>query len=155
MITIDVRIPGLRDLQGRFARFDQNLAQFRRDELRVFAPKVVSLLRKFAPVETGEFRDSLSGKVIQRGRRGTEVQFFSSDPKAPFVINPTRPHTIEASRGRALRFVSGSFRKSVMHPGTRGSDFAFRAFNAGGPEFIRTMNKAGIRAMFGIAGRGI
>jgi hypothetical protein len=47
----------------------------------------------------------------------------------------SRPHVIRARRRKALRFVVNGrvmFRRSVMHPGTRGSGFLTRSLYDGG-----------------------
>ena len=150
MIILLAEMPGLRDLQGRFAVWDETLARYRRDEARRYMPKVLATLRRYAPVRTGVFRDSLTGRIVGR-TRFTEMRFSSSDPKARFVMEPTRPHIIEA-RKTALRFADGIFRKRVMHPGTKGSRFVRRAYSTMAPEFIRVMNRVGEQAMVTMAG---
>lgn len=47
----------------------------------------------------------------------------------------SRPHVIRARRRKALRFVVNGkvvFRRSVLHPGTRGSGFLTRSLHDGG-----------------------
>lgn len=159
MTIIDVQIPGLRDLLGRFARWDTNLAKQRRQQLMTFVPKGVIALQKFAPRRTEVFANSIRGMVSGR-KNLSEVRFFSNDPKAEYVINPTRPHLIprEIVRRHAIKLPAvmgrSQLRLQVMHPGTRGSDFAFRAFVSLMPEFQVAMNRAGVRAMSALAGRG-
>lgn len=161
MTIISVEIPRLRNFIGRFAAWDADLAKRKRRELQTYVPKAVLALQKFAPKRTGTFARSIQGAVFPRGKNLTEVRFFSNDPKAEFVINPTRPHLIprEIVRRRALRLPRSvgrsQFRLQILHPGTRGSDFAFRAFSVLMPEFQVAMNRAGVRAMSAIAGRGV
>lgn len=54
----------------------------------------------------------------------------------PVILDQgSRPHVIRARRRKALRFVVNGtvkFRRSVMHPGTRGSGFLTRSLYDGG-----------------------
>lgn len=152
--VIEITIPGLRDLLGRFAKWDDDLATLRREGARQYLPTAIRALRKNAPKRTGRFRDSILGAVIPAGNT-TEIQFFSSDPKASFILEGTRPHEITAVRGKVLKFTLGGgvlFRKGVMHPGTQPSDFVYHSFQELQPEFITEMNKVGVRAMVRLAG---
>lgn len=160
MTIIQVRIPGLRDFLGRFTKWDEDLAKEKRKELRSYLPKAVRSLRTNAPKRTGDFARSISGVVVPRGRNLTEVRFSTSDPKADFVIERTRPHLIprEIVAKHALKLPKtvgrSQFRLQVMHPGTKGSDFVFRAFSSLSPEFQVAMNRVGIRAISALAGTG-
>ena len=154
MITLQVTVPGLRDLLGRFAKWDSELAQLRREGARQSAVRMTEILRRHAPKRTGRFSSSLYSRVISHSEKLTQVAFYSSDQKAQWVIYPTKPHIIRA-RGKALRISSSSgifFRKQVSHPGTRGSDFTSRAFREAGPEFVKDMNRVGVRAIIKLAG---
>jgi len=154
MLTISVEVPGLRDLLGRFAKWESELARFRRQEAAQSAVKMTTVLQRYAPKRTGRFSRSLYSRVLEPGPKITQIRFYSNDPKAQFVIYPTRAHLIRA-RGKALRFnVSGRtlFRAQVMHPGTKGSDFVSRAVHSVRPEFIKAMNRVGVRAVVALAG---
>lgn len=155
-ILVNVQIVGLRDLRGRFARYNEELARYRTEEAEAYVPKFVAKLSQHAPVgETAKFKDSFHGKVT-RTERGSQVKFFSRDPRAKYIIEPTPPHTITAVRSKFMRFMVGDekvFAKVVHHPGTKGSDFAVKAFVEMREEFIRQMNRAGVRAVVFLAGR--
>ncbi len=156
MIRLTIETQGYREQLGRFATWGPVMTRNRRREAHLVRARAVSLLKKFAPRDTGIFSASLSGRVVDRGRI-LQIRFTSSDPKANLVINPTRPHVIEASRGLALRFTAGGgilLRKRVLHPGTKGSDFVQRVARIGGADFIRAMNKVGVQTMIAMAGRG-
>jgi len=147
MIVITAKAPGLRDLRGRFATWDKELARIRNREVRAFLPRFLVKLKAFSPEgETKVFKESWVGKVRSRGVGGTGVYIWNKDPKAPFVIRPTKPHKITARRARFLKLPTG-FRKSVMHPGTKGSDVMVRAYQQGGADFTRVMNRAGIKSL--------
>ena len=156
MLRLILTTQGFREQLGRFATWDATMTRNRRQEARLVRSKAVAMLKRFAPKETGEFRDSISGRVLDQGHI-LQIKFSSSDPKAPFVINPTRPHVIEASRAKVLRFTSGGnifLRKRVLHPGTKGSDFQQRVMQIGGAEFVRSMNRVGVQTMLAMSGRG-
>ena len=74
------------------------------------------------------YGDVIAGKSgSRRGGRPRTV---------PVILDQgSRPHVIRARRRKALRFtVNGKvvFRRSVMHPGTRGSGFLTRSLYDGG-----------------------
>ncbi len=156
MISVSVEIKGLRDLRGRFARVESQLQIYRREELSIVLSRLVSMLRIHAPKRTGRFAKSLSGKLTPLSSGELGIRVFSSDPKASLIVKPTAPHTIVAVRGKALRFMKGDevvFRQRVRHPGTKGSDFIQDVFYNSEVDFIRHMNRAGVRAIVYLAGR--
>lgn len=157
MIRFIIETQGFREQLGRFATWDSVMTRNRLQEARQVKSRAVAMLKRFAPKDTGVFRDSISGRVLDRGRI-LQIRFSSSDPKAKLVIEPTRPHVIEASRGLALRFTAGGatlLRKRVLHPGTKGSDFVQRVARVGGADFVRSMNRVGVRTIAAMAGRGL
>jgi len=74
------------------------------------------------------YGDVIAGKAGARreNRRAT----------VPVILDQgSRPHVIRARRRKALRFVVNGkvyFRRSVLHPGTRGSGFLTRSLYDGG-----------------------
>lgn len=172
-IGIHVEIVGLRDARGRFSRYSPVLQKHARQEMSVFANNFLRTLKASAPiakrrprgddeedefenVTPGGFRKSLYYKISRRGHI-TALNYYSNDPRAKFIVYKTRAHPIVAVRAKALRFWKGGnkvFAKRVFHPGTRGSDFAEKAFLKGGDEFIRGMNRAGARATIYLSGKG-
>lgn len=75
------------------------------------------------------YGDVIAGKSGRRKKGG--------DPRTvPEIMDRgSRPHVIRARRRKALRFVVNGkvvFRRSVMHPGTRGSGFLTRSLHDGG-----------------------
>lgn len=91
-------------------------------------------LKQRAPVGKGERagRFATSIRYYRRTSAGTSVtvRYTANTPYARWVIEPTKPHRIEAKAARYLHWVDGNgthhFRKWVMHPGTKGNDFAER-----------------------------
>ena len=157
MLPIQVTIVGLRDTMGRFARAESVLLSERLKASKIFRSNYVALLKEYAPKKSGEFSKSLYGKVSIIGRN-VDVNFYSKDPKAPYVIGPTKPHTITAVKAKTLRFWKGEtkvFARSVFHPGTQESDFIGRAYFAGGDQFIRRMNLVAERVVVYLAGKGV
>jgi hypothetical protein len=75
------------------------------------------------------YGDVIAGKSGRRKKGG--------DPRTvPEIMDQgSRPHVIRARRRKALRFVVNGkvmFRRSVLHPGTRGSGFLTRSLYDGG-----------------------
>lgn len=78
-----------------------------------------------ANVRTGRMRRETSTSPPRWvGPTTVRVTTTSTAPYARFVDEGTKPHTIRARRAKALRFRAGGrtvFRRSVRHPGYRGS----------------------------------
>ena len=68
MLRLILTTQGFRDQLGRFATWDATLTRNRRREARLVRSKAVAMLKRFAPKETGEFRDSISGRVLDQGK---------------------------------------------------------------------------------------
>lgn len=158
MLPIQVKIIGLRDYKGRFSNVSKVIVSKRRQAIKEFIPSYISVLKQYAPVKSGKFRESFYGKSFGENGREVTVRFYSRDPKTPFVIQPTSAHTITAVRAKALRFWVGDskvFAKSVLHPGTKGSNFVERAFgDQGGRDFVRAMNKVSVQTVAYLAKKG-
>jgi hypothetical protein len=93
-----------------------------------------------APVNGGAYKKSIRCERTSSTGLMT-LKFGSSLPYAPYVVEPTKPHTIVPRSARALRFVfyghaPGAlvFTKRVEHPGTRGNDFPKTVLTVMGPE---------------------
>ena len=75
------------------------------------------------------YGDVIAGKSGARRRGG-------GPRTVPEILDKgSRPHIIRAKRKKALRFVVNGrvmFRRSVLHPGTRGSGFLTRSLYDGG-----------------------
>lgn len=95
---------------------------------------------------TGQLRSS-----ITRGQKSTWHTFVkASAPHARFVEFGTKPHIIEARRGKTLRFVAAGgifFRKRVHHPGTKPTHFMQTASDAGEHALERMIEEAINRAL--------
>jgi hypothetical protein len=157
MLILKLDIEGLRDSLGRFTRFESVLLGNNRRALTLFRSQMLATLRSKAPVgKTGKFRDSFYAKTRETAS-SLEIGFASRDPRAAYIIYPTKPHTITAVRKKKLRFWVGEskvFAKSVKHPGTEGSDFVEEAFDEGSGDFIRRIEEAGSRTMVYLSGKG-
>lgn len=104
---------------------------------RALITQVVGILRRIAveeaPIRDGQLRREVQERVDSPYAGAVVFQA----PHAPFVVNGTPPHTIEARPGRYLRFmVSGVtlFRRKVRHPGTKPNRFPDRAARRAQPE---------------------
>lgn len=99
----------------------------------VIGPPVNAALQAKAPRTGGRGGGTLA-KSIRYERKVTaesvQVQFISNVPYAPYVIDGTSPHVIEAKAARALAFMwyghapgAMAFYKRVNHPGTKANPF--------------------------------
>ena len=89
-----------------------------------------ALARVLAPHRSYELRDKIEAQVLVADGRSALGELVAGAEHSSFVTNGTPPHVIEARRKKALRFESGGglvFRRRVMHPGQRASDFFRRA----------------------------
>jgi hypothetical protein len=94
-------------------------------------PIARTALKARAPVGKGE-RAGRFAASIRYDRRSTggisvAARFTANTPYAKYVIEPTKPHRITAKAARYLHWTDDRgehFAKSVMHPGTKGNDFA-------------------------------
>lgn len=123
--------------------------------LSLAAPEVAKVTRRvlnrsrvLTPVRTGNLKNSQ--QMTMRAYRTKVVGTVSTRVKyAHYVHDGTDPHRIVARRGHALVFEMDGvlvFRRSVMHPGTRGRPFMRRALSEEG-------NAAGFRVT-GYSARG-
>lgn len=93
-------------------------------------------------------RDSITGAVrpVARGATGTfGPAGTKAGENAVRLATGTRPHRIEARRGRALRFQAGGetlFRRAVNHPGTRPDPYLDAAADAAGEELFAAVEAA-------------
>ncbi len=97
-------------------------------------PKLAAEIRREAPVSPnaggGRLRDSIR---YQRSTSigGVTLKFHTNVPYAPYVVEGTIPHAIDARIALTLHFVGGDgaehFPKHVWHPGTKANEFPQRA----------------------------
>lgn len=96
-----------------------------------------------AHTKTGAMRQSLFARAIPKGREvGHDLQ---RAPHALFVQFGTRPHVIEPSKKKALRWPSGgafAFAKRVNHPGYRGDAYLARAADDAVRQFAAIVDRA-------------
>lgn len=96
-----------------------------------------------AHTKTGAMRQSLFARAIPKGREvGHDLQ---RAPHALFVQFGTRPHVIEPSKRKALRWASGGqffFAKRVNHPGYRGDAYLARAADGAVRQFAAIVDRA-------------
>ena len=96
-----------------------------------------------AHTKTGAMRQSLFARAIPKGREvGHDLQ---RAPHALFVQFGTRPHVIEPSKRKALRWASGGqffFSKRVNHPGYRGDAYLARAADDAIRQFSAIVDRA-------------
>lgn len=100
-------------------------------------PLVVGAVRARAPVGKGPTAGGLRRSVTSRrvqSAGSVSLQVGATATYAPFVVDGTRPHMIQARNARVLRFTTSGgqtlFRPRVNHPGTKPNPFAREAVAA-------------------------
>jgi hypothetical protein len=106
---------------------------------------IAGLAKARVQVKTGFHLDTIDDRVIRNVRRYPYGEVTAGKPgvnqgrrpkSLPVILDQgSPPHIIRARRRKALRFtVNGKvvFRRSVLHPGTRGSGFLTRSLYDGG-----------------------
>lgn len=111
---LDIKIEGVRDAQGRFARATKVLVYEMRESMRFLGDEVVRTLQAEAPVRTGQLKKGIRYRTQQKGQREIELRVTSEAPYTVYVIRGRGP--VEAKNAKALRF----------EPGPPGSGFIFR-----------------------------
>jgi len=159
MITLTTT--GLRDAQGRYARYSSSLERAQIQRLREEAERVVEALRAEAPrgVRTEANRadphmaDSITYRIRSLGPGRAQAQIIAEGPHAdliPLVVEGSPPHVIRSRRGRALAFEwpnapfgTGGiyFFRKVNHPGTRPNPFIERAWQRTQAETIARLRQ--------------
>jgi hypothetical protein len=95
--------------------------------------------------------ESLITREARAGGFAGEVRIHAGGPIAPIIVGGSRPHVIEAMKGRALglRSSAGSpverFARRVRHPGTRPDPFVAAGMEDAISDAPRTLAKAGER----------
>ncbi len=157
-LVMNIEERGFRDLQGRFAKFDQAAQEIQRESLRDLGRRYVDILQEEAPKDTGELREGITFKTYARDK-GTELHITSKASYTVFVARGTKPHgaPISALQGWADRHgidvwaVWGSIKKhgtsmwSLEQYGSRANRFQARAEARIGSEVeetVRSMSRS-------------
>jgi len=94
--------------------------------------------------KTGRLQRNSKARVM-RTAGGRLLKLTNNTKYGPAIERGSKPHTITAKRGRALRFKSGSgkwvFRRSVKHPGNRPYWFMRNAQGAAFTTLYHTLNR--------------
>jgi hypothetical protein len=120
----------------RFIRSNARLVDETSELAARYAEHEVEHNPPFTP-RSGRLQKSVDAKWV-RTARGNLVKVTSNGRVAPYnlaIEHGTKPHRIEARRGRALRFVwhgTVTFRRGVNHPGTKPYYFLRAATYAAG-----------------------
>jgi hypothetical protein len=103
-LVLNIEEHGIRDLQGRFAKFTEESAKIQRDSLRNLGHEYVRILREEAPIDTGNLREGITFKTYEINK-GHELHITSKMGYTPFVLRGTGPHSapISALQGWADR----------------------------------------------------
>lgn len=114
-------------------------------DLRYRGFLIAGLAKARVQVDTGFTLTTIRDEVHRSVRRYPHVDVIAGKAGArkekrrntvPVILDQgSKPHVIRARRRKALRFVVNGkvvFRRSVMHPGTRGSGFLTRSLYDGG-----------------------
>lgn len=136
---------GMRDAEGRFARWETSLVAAQRQRLQEVAEDLIEDLRTAAPRSEGNGEHVADGITFRfRGaREGVTGEIIAAGPRAnvlQFIINGTPPHIIRARSGRALAWQATNenygppgnggfyFFGAVNHPGTKPNPFVQRVW---------------------------
>jgi hypothetical protein len=162
--TLQIELVGWRNKRGQFAAVPDTARTAMQEELRSQSPALVALAHKLSPTgkrepwdkQTVRFADSWRATTTQDAQGATLI-LENTDPKAPFVIFPTRPHPIAAQHARKgggpglLRFrgKDGSvvFRHAVKHPGTAGNDVPSKVADAYEPDAAAALSRIAARVV--------
>lgn len=164
---LSAELVGWRDRRGRFGR----LTVFARHALRELIDEQLSVMQALAVRESpdGGFRlvpgdrEGRTYRPLPRfkdrwvvhssvSRTGASGWLGNTAQHAPFVLFPTRPHTIAPRRRKALRYLRGVApaggagvgnivfsRRAVRHPGTRGNNVVERVWQRHGDDVHREL----------------
>ena len=88
---LNIQVSGLRDVVGRFSRFEQPLLDIRRDELRDLGRRYVKVLREEAPKDTGKLAQGISFDTYVKPP-SVDLRIVSKETYTIFVLRGTRPH---------------------------------------------------------------
>lgn len=149
-------VPTFRDLQGRFAKAEDALLDIRRDELRQFGRRVVSVMQAEAPKKTGQFASGIRFRTTQEGD-AVSLSVSSPQPLGKWIVQGTKPHVITPrGQGYPLRFTVGGttvFAYRVQHPGTKPNNYPKRAVDQLRPEMSRVLSRISTRFIAKLTGR--
>lgn len=99
-----------------------------------FAPTLVAALRLAAPKKTGRLADRIRAARETSLSGGAKADLIATTdaPYAPFVIGPTKAHSITARNAQALRWYdrggNAVFATTVQHPAYPGNPFPRRVW---------------------------
>lgn len=165
MIVLTFEALGYRDVQGRFARRAERLAQDQRNMAREQSRLMVAALREEAPKKTGVFAQGIHYRttVTPGGTRSTIYVRGEHAHLLEWIVGGTKPHEIpkggsaaQLAKGYPLRFFWEKGPRgpdvyyfwSVMHPGTAEDDFPQRALDRRWPDMRAALQKVAVRATY-------
>lgn len=89
---LDIKVSGLRDVVGRFSRFEQPLLDIRRNELRDLGRRYVKVLQEEAPKDTGRLQRGITFDTYVKPP-SVELRIVSKESYTVYVLRGTRPHS--------------------------------------------------------------
>ena len=89
---LNIQVSGLRDVIGRFSRFEQPLLDIRRNELRDLGRRYVKVLQEEAPKDTGALQKGISFDTYVK-KPDVELRITSKASYTVYVLRGTRPHS--------------------------------------------------------------
>ena len=141
-MAIQIRVNGIDAAKGQLRSMPEAIEA---SVIRQMAQIAYDSAERAADVhtKTGAMRQSLFARAIPKGREvGHDLQ---RAPHALFVQLGTRPHVIEPSKKKALRWTAGgvfAFAKRVNHPGYRGDAYLSRAADDAIRQFSAIVDRA-------------
>lgn len=116
-------------------KFEKALLEWKAEAASV----LLEIAKRNAPRDTGKFATTLYPRVLTVGPLTTiEIRSDSQKPKAIWIREGTKPHTIQAVSGRSLAWQDTAggdtiFATSVNHPGTQPSEMERKTIDEAGP----------------------
>ena len=146
---------GYRDVQGRYARRTEALAMIQREEMRNLGRAGVSVLRHYAPEDTGKFKEGIAYRTDDRAS-STTLTFYVRGEHAfllPMLTGGTAPHPIYPHGDYPLSFFwprgpEGAkvyHYMHVNHPGTIPDPFVANALDALSPQLEMSLARVARR----------
>ena len=153
--------PRLRDLEGRFASFEQDggrLLEIRREEMREVGRQGVAILREEAPKRTGWFASRIIYRTAVVGN-SLELRFTWPQPLGKWITGGTglfgpRKAVIRPVRAKVLRFwIGGKKIFAAWVRGMRPNPFVDRAMARIRPRLMTELRGIGNAVITGLAGK--
>lgn len=130
-------VSGVADLNKRMRAISPNVRKAGRSAMEKGAAEIVDMMKRLAPVEDGDLRDSIDWNWTEKGGgvplpEGNErIVIHAGDERAWYarlVEFGTAPHTIAMKRKSIMSDGETFYGKEVQHPGSTAHPFFYPAY---------------------------